>query len=275
MPAAELDWLLAAGEPYLHRHKTSEIREGFKPCVHTGEQQLKDLVVWLVHLPTGTIALLAAIAAFYYPKGAPEHKKAGWVFTITMIVMLISGGIAGALKKSPEDVFLAALVFYTVFTGWLAAHPRQPVVAVLEYLGLVYIVVFGLTALAMTLGWEKARETGVYTFDAMLALMFVVGDIHNILSKGAKRTHRLARHVWRMSFSLIWAALAFGDKIIKMLDSTIDRMPYVAALPAGLVLCVMFYWLFRIYKAGADARPRHPPANPNRRAVRAPTAGAQ
>jgi hypothetical protein len=66
-----------------------------------------------------------------------------------------------------------------------------------------------------------------------------------------KRTHRLARHVWRISFSLVWAALAFGDKIIKMLDSTIDQMPYVVVVPASLVLCVNFYWLFRIYKGKA------------------------
>jgi hypothetical protein len=56
---------------------------------------------------------------------------------------------------------------------------------------------------------------------------------------------------WRISFSLVWAALSFGDKIIKMLDSTIDQMPYVVALPAIPVLCIMFYWLFRIDKGRA------------------------
>jgi len=165
-----------------------------------------------------------------------------------MIIMLISGGIAGALKGSPEDVFLAVLVFYTVFTAWLAARPRRPVIGILEYLALAYIVIFGLAALSIDPEWDKVKEPGVYTFDATMALIFAVGDIRNILLKGMKRTHRLARHVWRISFSLVWAALAFGDKIIKMLDSTIDQMPYVVILPASLVLCIMFYWLFRIYK---------------------------
>jgi hypothetical protein len=36
-----------------------------------------------------------------------------------------------------------------------------------------------------------------------------------------------------------------------MLDSTIDQMPYVVAVPALLVLCVMFYWQFRVYKGRA------------------------
>ena len=81
-----------------------------------------------------------------------------------------------------------------------------------------------------------------------MALIFAVGDIRNILLKGMNQAHRLARHIWRISFSLVWAALAFGDKIIKMFDSTIDQMPYVVVVPASLVLCMMFYWLFRAYK---------------------------
>ena len=85
---------------------------------------------------------MAAIAAFYYPKGSSRHKKAGRVFTIAMLIMLISGGIAGALMGSVENVFLAALVSYTVFTAWLTVRHRQPVIVILEYLALAYIIIF-------------------------------------------------------------------------------------------------------------------------------------
>lgn len=212
---------------------------------------MKELVVWLIHFPTGTAAILAAIAALYYPKGSSKHKKAGQVFTVAMLIMLISGGVAGVLKGSAEDVFLAALVSYTVFTAWLTVRHRQPVIGIPEYLALGYTVIFGLAALSIDPEWEMVREPGVYTFDAIMALIFAVGDIRNILLKGMSRTQRLARHIWRISFSLVWAALAFSDKIIKMLDSTIDQMPYVVAIPAILVLCIMFYWLFRIYQGRA------------------------
>jgi hypothetical protein len=215
------------------------------------ESKLKELVVWLIHFPTRSVAILAAIAAFYYPKGSSKHKKAGQVFTIAMLIMLISGGIAGALKGSSDDVFLAALVFYTVFTAWLTVRHRQPLIGILEYLALAYIVIFGLAALSINPDWDKVREPGVYIFDACMALFFAVGDIRNILLKGMKRTHRLARHIWRISFSLVWAALAFGDKIIKMLDSTIEQMPYVVVIPAIFVLGIMFYWLSRVYKGRA------------------------
>jgi hypothetical protein len=210
--------------------------------------KLKELVVWLIHFPTGSVALMAAIAAFYFPKGSANHRKAGRVFIVAMLIMLVSGGVAGALKGSVEDVFLAALVVYTVVTAWLTARYRDPVVGTPEYLALVYIVLFGLAALSIDTVWETVRQPGVFIFDAVMALMFAIGDVRNILLKGMSQAHRLARHVWRISFSLVWAALAFGDKIIKMLGSTIEQMPYVAAVPALLVFGILFCWLFRIYK---------------------------
>jgi len=209
---------------------------------------VKELVVWLIHFPTGTLGILAACAALYYPKGSAKHKKAGQVFIVVMFMMLISGGIAGVLKGAAEDVFLAALVSYTLFTAWLTVRHRQPVIGILEYLALAYIVIFGLAALLINPEWDLVREPGVYLFDATMALLFAVGDIRNILLRGMNRAHRLARHVWRISFTLVWSALAFSDKIIKMLDSTIDQMPYVAIAPATLVLGMMFYWLFRVFK---------------------------
>ena len=216
---------------------------------------MKEIVVWLIHFPAGTVAIAAAFAAFHYPKGSSKHRKAGQVFTIAMLTMLISGGIAGAIKGSVEDIFLAALVSYIVITAWLTVRKHQPVIGILEYLALVYILVFGLVALSVDPLWDKAGEPGVYTFDAIMALIFAVGDIGNVLLKGRQRTYQLARHIWRISFSLVWAALAFSDKIIKMLDATIDQMPYVAAVPALLVLCIMFYWLFRVYKGRAILLP--------------------
>ncbi|MDH5732089.1 MAG: hypothetical protein OEZ58_24150, partial [Gammaproteobacteria bacterium] len=63
---------------------------------------------------------------------------------------------------------------------------------------------------------------------------------------GLHEYKRLSRHIWRFSFSLIWAALAFGDKIIKILHSTIEEMLWVLLTPGIAVLLVALYWLIRI-----------------------------
>lgn len=208
---------------------------------------MKDLVVWLIHTPAGTVALLSAIAAFAYPKGSSIHRRVGKYFTISMLIMLASGGLAGYLKESPDDVFLSFIVFYTVFTGWLTVYHSKGDTGLYEYAALVWIIILGLVAFNIDPSWDKIRDPGVYPFWVGLAVFFVIGDIRNIYQRGLFGSQRIARHLWRMCFSLIWGAMAFGDKIIKMLDSTIEQMPYVIAVPALLVLSLMLYWLYKVF----------------------------
>ncbi len=82
---------------------------------------MKDLVVWLVHTPAGTVAFLSAIAAFVYSKGSWAHRRSGRYFTVSMLIMAVSGSLAGFLKGTPNDVFLGLMVFYSVFTA--ASYP--------------------------------------------------------------------------------------------------------------------------------------------------------
>ena len=142
---------------------------------------MKELIIWLIHFPAGTVAILAAVAAFSYPKGSQLHKRAGRVFTIAMFIMLISGGLAGALKGSVENMLLAALVLYTVFTAWLAVQHRQSAIRVLEYFALAYIVIFALVALLIDPEWGMVSEPGVLTFNVILAVLFALGDVRHIV----------------------------------------------------------------------------------------------
>ncbi|MDH5218085.1 MAG: hypothetical protein OEX19_10340 [Gammaproteobacteria bacterium] len=213
---------------------------------------MKGFILWLVHFPAGSLSLLAAFVALYYPKGSLQHKKAGNYFTIGMLTMLVSGSILGWLKESLDDIFLAALVFYSVFTAWLTVHHKKGETNWLEYLALGWILILGLAAASVDSTWENVRDPGVYPFWIGLVLLFAIGDIHNLYRRGLSGSQRIARHLWRNCFSLVWAVLAFGDKIIKMLDSTIEKMPLVLFGPGALVLCVMFYWLYRLLRGKSE-----------------------
>lgn len=212
---------------------------------------MKEFILWLVHFPAGTVSLVAAFATLYYPKGSLQHTYVGKYFTISMLVMLVSGGILGWLKESPDDVFLAALVLYSVFTAWLIVYHKKGKTNWLEYMALGWIILLGLVAVNIDPAWEKIRDPGVYPFWVGIALLFIIGDIRNLVQGGLVGSQRIARHLWRFCFSLVWAALAFGDKIVKMLDSTIGDMPFIIVGPGLFVLSVMFYWLYRLYKGEA------------------------
>ena len=207
---------------------------------------MQEIVVWLIHTPAGAVALLSAVAVFVYPKGSPIHRRVGKCFTISMLIMLVSGGLAGYLKESPDDVVLSLIVFYAVFTSWLTVFHKKGDTGLYEYAALAWIVVLGIVAYNIDPAWDKIRDPDIYTFWVGLAVFFALGDIRSLYQRGLSGSQRIARHLWRMCFSLIWAAMALGDKIIKMLDSTIEQMPYVIAAPTLLVLALMLYWLYRI-----------------------------
>jgi hypothetical protein len=63
---------------------------------------------------------------------------------------------------------------------------------------------------------------------------------------GLPGSQRIIRHVWRIGFSLIWAALAFADKVIKLQDSTIEEMPFVAIVPTIAILLTVVFWVVKI-----------------------------
>ena len=212
---------------------------------------MKQIVVWLIHTPAGTIGLIAAIVALFARKGSALHRKAGTYFTISMLIMLISGFVAALLKDSTDDMFLSAVVIYTVFTAWLTMHYRKNESGFLEHVALIWIVVIAIAAFFINTGWRGVNAPNAYLFWAGFAVLCAIGDIRNLYRSGLSSTQRVIRHVWRVGFSLIWAALAFTDKIVKILGSNVKELPeeqllYIVALPTMLILVVILYWILNI-----------------------------
>ena len=65
---------------------------------------MKDIIVWAIHAPAGTVVLVTAVLAMFVKKGSAHHKKAGSWFTVSMMVMLASGIAAAYLKNSIDDM---------------------------------------------------------------------------------------------------------------------------------------------------------------------------
>jgi uncharacterized membrane protein (UPF0136 family) len=117
--------------------------------------------------------ILSAIAVFVYPKRSSMHRRVGKYFTISMLVMLVSGGLAGYLKESPDDVFLSFIVFYSVFTAWLTVFHKKGDTGLYEYVALAWIVLLGLVAFNIDPAWDKIRDPGIYPFGVGLAVFFL------------------------------------------------------------------------------------------------------
>ena len=212
---------------------------------------MKDLIVWVIHAPAGTIGLVAASVALFAKKGGIFHRKAGTCFTISMLIMLFSGFVAALLKESTDDMFLSVVVIYSVFTAWLTAHHKNNETGFLEHVALGWIIAVAIAAFFMNASWSQVGTPNTYLYWASFAVFCAIGDIRNLRRAGLSGIQRIIRHVWRIGFSLIWAALALTDKIVKTLGSNIKELPkeqvlYIIAVPAMLILVIILYWIINI-----------------------------
>ena len=212
---------------------------------------MKDIIVWAIHAPAGTIGLITAVVAIFSQKGSDLHRKAGRCFTRSMMVMLISGIAIALLKNSADDLMLAVFVMYTVFTAWLTVHRKQGETGKLEYLALSWILVAAAASFSLSTGWREVQAPVAYLFWGGFAVLCAVGDIWNLYKSGVTGVQRVIRHVWRIGFSLVWAALAFTDKIVKMVGDNLKEMPeeqlmLIVAVPTTIVFATIIYWIANI-----------------------------
>jgi len=212
---------------------------------------MKDIIVWAIHTPAGTIVLVTAVLAMFAKKGSALHRKAGSCFTVSMMVMLVSGIAAAYLKNSIGDMMLGAIVMYTVFTAWLTVHHKKNETGLLEITALIWVVGFAITAFAISMGWREEVAPLAYLIWGGLAILFALGDIRNLYHLGLSGTQRIIRHVSRIGFSLVWATLAFTDKIVKMMGANVKSMQgeqllLIVGIPTMLILITILYWITKI-----------------------------
>jgi len=212
---------------------------------------MKDIIVWAIHTPAGTIVLVTAVLAMFAKKGSALHRKAGSCFTVSMMVMLVSGIAAAHLKNSIGDMMLGAIVMYTVFTAWLTVHHKKNETGLLEVTALIWVVGFAITAFAISMGWREEVAPFAYLIWGGLAILFALGDIRNLYHLGLSGTQRIIRHVSRIGFSLVWATLAFTDKIVKMMGANVKSMQgeqllLIVGIPTMLILITILYWITKI-----------------------------
>lgn len=223
---------------------------------------MQDIIVWAIHTPAGTVGLLTAGFAMFAKKGGALHRRAGAWFTVSMMVMLASGTAAACLKNSLDDMMLGAFVMYTVFTAWLAAHHKTNEPGLMEIAALIWVTGLAVSAFAISMGRLEVQAPVAYLMWGGLAILFALGDMRNLCHSGLSGTQRIIRHVWRIGFSLVWAALAFTDKIVKMMGANVkgmqgEQLLLIVGIPTVLIMISILYWIIKILFFPRDEFARH------------------
>jgi hypothetical protein len=211
-------------------------------------------MILVLHILAGGLGLLSGFVALYATKGGALHRRAGIVFVGAMLAMCTGGVVLAAARGGPwgpVNARAALLTAYLVVTALTTVRPLAAGARWLDGGGMLLALAVGLISLAR--GFEAVasggRREGVPAFPFFLfgvvGLLASAGDLR-VMRSGARRgAARLARHLWRMSFALLIAAMSFFLGQAKVIPKPIRILP-VLALPVLAVLVTMLYWLWRV-----------------------------
>ncbi|WP_421785756.1 hypothetical protein [Hyphobacterium sp.] len=195
-----------------------------------------------LHFWIGCGAIAAGFAAFAARKGRPVHRKAGALFVITMGLLTLSGLWMSLSREILFTVFLSAISFHALMTGWAAARyqdrPARWITrgapfssALIAFGG----VAGGLLAAASPDGMLNDLPPGAFYGLAGVAAVLCALDVI-FARKSLPQPHlRLTRHLWRMGFSFFLATGIFFFGNNHVLPDAL-RTPVFLTLPVLAVV---------------------------------------
>lgn len=206
-----------------------------------------------IHIIAGLLALIAGAVALYAAKGSTLHRKSGMIFVIAMLVLTSTAVVMAAfLSPNRVNVVAGVLTFYLVCTALLTV--RRPVgqtrrlvtgFMLLALAGSAYAFFLGFDALNTADGKvDKVPAPAIFMF-AIVGLAGALLDARMLWARSLHGVHRLARHLWRMSFAMWIATMSFFLGQAKFFPEPI-RKSGLLVIPVMLVTVLMLYWLGRL-----------------------------
>jgi len=206
-----------------------------------------------IHIIAGLLALSSGAVALYAAKGSTLHRRSGLVFVAAMLVMTTSAVVmATFLRPHRVNAIAGVLTFYLVCTGLLTvrrtveqAHGLVTGLMLVALAGSAYTFSLGIEALNSTAGTVAGIPPQPLFMFGVVGLVGGLLDARMLWTRSIQGVHRLARHLWRMSFAMWIAAASFFLGQAKFFPEPI-RKSGLLVIPVLLVLVIMLYWLVRV-----------------------------
>ena len=217
-----------------------------------GRPKTLAMMLLPIHIVAGSIAIIAGFVAVFVVKGARVHRKSGIIFVYAMVILSLTGAVIAVVKSQPTSVVGGLLAFYLVTTGWLTVRRRDKEIDLTNGAALLLAIAVGLFSISLGLEASESAKGAINGVPAAMLFLFgavamlaSVGDLRVMLGRRLDRMQRIARHLWRMCFSLFIAAGSFFLGQAKVIPKPIRIFPMLA-IPALLPLVLLIYWLVRV-----------------------------
>ncbi len=211
-----------------------------------------------IHISAGLVAILAGAMAMIAAKGSPLHRKAGNLFTISMLIMTGSAAIVSFFLRTDHVTGVVALVTaYLVVTSWLVVKRKVEGSARLLAGLAVAAALVGVYSLSLWFNFVEDPKTLItrnsppqaLVFFGVVSLLCAALDVRLLRAGQIAGAQRLVRHLWRMCFAMLIATGSFFAGQMQVFPaivrkSTLLGLP-VLLIPVLLVLVTTLYWLVR------------------------------
>ncbi len=208
-----------------------------------------------IHVISGLVAILSGFMALFAKKGLWVHRKAGFVFFVTMSITGAGAAYLGyyAPIKDMGDVLGGLMTVYLVTTAWMTVKRKEGQIGYFEY-GAFLTACLG-AASGFLINYKTVqneadvhRQLASIIFTGFIVIAALL-DLRVILVKGLYGAQRMARHVWRMCMGMFIAAGSFFLGQMQVFPEWMQRIEIVS-IPVIILLLTMIYWLARVWFTG-------------------------
>ena len=204
-----------------------------------------------LHLIVGAITVSAGAGALILRKGSRWHRASGHVFFASMLMLCASGVYMSITRSIIFTFFLAIFSAYLVLTGWVSARRNDGEIGLFEKIAFFFVLLntialflFGILESVFGISTGGDVPAGAYFFLAGLAAVFSALD-YSVIKRGELiGKYRIARHLWRMCFSMLIASTIFFLGNSQVLPEVFQH-PYFLNTPVLAIFIVMMFWLVR------------------------------
>lgn len=221
-----------------------------------------DALLW-THIGGGAIGILTGAAAILSRKGETVHRAAGTVFFAAMLACyLVAAAVAPFLNDGQRvNTVAGVMALYLLISGWMTV--KTPETRASGWHAASLAVALGIVAAG---GWfmHLGAQSPTGTIDGappqafglfMIAGTFAaLGEANVLIRRQIAGVARIARHLWRMCFSLFIASGSFFLGQMQVMPLWLRDHPvlYVMAL-APLAALAFFIIRVRIGRRFKDA----------------------
>jgi uncharacterized membrane protein len=213
------------------------------------------------HIGGGAFGILSGAVALAARKGARVHRAAGAVFLAAMFVCYsIAFAVAPFLDEGRiTNTIAAASALYLLVSGVSTARTRE--IARSRWHGFGLLIALAIVAVCLWFQYlgSKTPEGSIDGSPTQALFLFIVagsvaaaGEAHVLMRGKLPENARIARHLWRMCFSLFIASGSFFLGQMQVMPEWLQGQPILFVL-ALAPLAMLLFWIIRI-RIGANFR---------------------